>query len=196
MTTQWDEGFLEEWAKETDENLRRRIYPSRLSVALRKEESVDLTVMTEKKLTFNSESYDESIAGIKLLIEAHWEEVTHYPDIPLAPDYERYKELAESGHLRIFTLRKDQELCGYAVFFITPHIHYKETLIAAQDILFLDKKVRGGSGFKFINWCDQQLKKEGINIVTQHIKAKHNFGKMLERMDYELMDLIYTRRLN
>ena len=68
-------------------------------------------------------------------------------------------------------------------------------LYAVQDIVFIDPECRGG-GFKFIRWCDEQLRELGVNVVTHHIKAAHNFGPALERMGYTLQDLIYSRRLN
>jgi hypothetical protein len=51
-------------------------------------------------------------------------------------------------------------------------------------------------GGRFIKWCDEQLRAEGVAVVYHHIKAAHNFGPMLERFGYELVDLIYSRRLN
>jgi hypothetical protein len=41
-----------------------------------------------------------------------------------------------------------------------------------------------------------RLALEGIQVVYHHVKAAHNFGKMLERMDYKLVDLIYAKRLD
>ncbi len=150
---------------------------------------------TETITTFSQETFQGVINEVKPLLSDHWEEVAYYKDIKLAPDYDLYEEIERKGMLRVFVMRVEGELVGYAAYFIKEHIHYKNTVMAAQDVVFIAKEHRGGSGYKFIKWCDEQLKADGVHIVTQHVKAAHNFGKMLERMDYELMDLIYVRRL-
>ena len=143
----------------------------------------------------------ETVAGIweeaQPLFAAHWREIAHYPDIPFAPDREMYVQLDESGLLRVFTVRLDGQLAGYNAFFVKPHPHYSGSLQAAQDVLFLHPDCRNaGIGIRFIDWCDGELAAEGVQVVTQHLKAAHNHGPLLERLGYELMDLIYTRRLD
>lgn len=146
-------------------------------------------------MRFSCETYDDVIEEIKPLLEEHYEEIAKYKDIPLVPDWSTYRKLEQVGVLKIFTCRQDDRLIGYGIYFIKPHLHYSTCLVAQQDILFITKGHRG-TGFRFINWCDEQLKSLGVNLTVQHIKASHNFGAMLERQGYELMDLIYTKRLD
>lgn len=129
------------------------------------------------------------------LAEKHWNEVAHYKDIPLSPNVEQYLKLEELGLLRVYTARDGDRLVGYLVFFINYHMHYMSSLQANQDVFFVDPEYRG-FGSQFLMWCHEQLKKEGVQVVSQHIKAKHNFGPMLERLGYELVDLIYLKRLD
>lgn len=132
---------------------------------------------------------------LPLLVE-HWKEVAHFPDIPLNPDFSMYKACERQGILRCYTARKDGVLIGYAIFFVRPNAHYQTSLQANQDIVFISKEARGRTGMKLIQFCDEQLKAEGVQAVYQHVKVAHNFGPMLERMGYELVDLIYARRLD
>ena len=130
------------------------------------------------------------------LLQKHWEEIAHFKDIPLEPDWDMYLKIDQSGALRNFTARDDQgKLIGYAVFFVRSNINYKSSIQASQDVIFIDPTVRG-FGAKFILWCDKQLKDEGIDAVYHHVKEAHNFGPMLERLGYKLVDLIFTKRLN
>lgn len=130
------------------------------------------------------------------LLQKHWEEIAHFKDIELDPDWEQYEKLEQVGVLRVFVARDHSGIMvGYAVFFVRHNPHYKKSLQALQDILFIDP-TRRGFGAKFILWCDEQLKSEGVQAVYHHIKAAHNFGHMLERLGYSLVDLIYTRRVN
>jgi len=130
------------------------------------------------------------------LLTLHWKEIAHFQDIPLEPDFETYARLDEMGMLRTFTARDEAgKLVGYAVFFVKANLHYKSSIQAVQDVIFIDPTVRG-FGANFIIWCDDQLRLEKIDAVYHHVKAAHNFGPMLERLGYTLVDLIYTKRLN
>lgn len=132
------------------------------------------------------------------LLEAHWKEIAHYPDIPLRPDRFQYLKMEDQGALRLFTIRDDAAaLVGYAVFFVRENIHYSTSKQAVQDILFLNPAHRKGRiGYRFISYCDEQLKLEAVQVVYQHVKTAHNFGPMLERLGYEPIDMIYGRRLD
>lgn len=139
------------------------------------------------------------------LLLKHWREVSHFQDIPLEPDVARYHANEQNGVLRCFTARSGDEfsssvklgaLVGYALYIVAPNAHYKSSVQAVQDVIYIDPAFRGGTGYRFIAWCDAQLAAEGVQAVYQHIKAAHNFGAVLERQGYELVDLIYAKRLD
>lgn len=133
-------------------------------------------------------------AEMKPLTELHYQEIAHYKDIPLEPDIETYKTIEEQGCLRLYTARDEGELIGYSIYFLKNNPHYKSSLQASQDILFIRKDKRG-QGREFLMWCDEQLKADGVDVVYHHVKAAHNFGPLLERQGYKLIDLIYGKRL-
>lgn len=150
-------------------------------------------------MTFQREFMsDELVDEIFPLLEQHWREIAHFQDIPLKPDWESYGKLESAGLLRVFTARDtEQKLIGYAAFFVRPAMHYMSSLQAMQDVIYVDPARRaGGLGARLIIWCDEQLKAEGVQAVYHHVKAAHNFGPLLENMGYQLVDLIYTRRLD
>lgn len=133
------------------------------------------------------------------LLNLHYASVAHYQDIEFAPDYASYLKLAEMGALRIFTAREEKSgvMIGYAVFFVRQNLHYKNSLQAVQDILFIHPEARG-FGARFITWCEDILRAHGVQAVYHHVKAKPelNFSPLLERLDYELVDLIWAKRLD
>ena len=139
-----------------------------------------------------SEVWDE----IMPLLKNHWQEIAHYKDIPLDPDYSVYKQMEDMGALRVYTVRKEGKLIGYSAFFIRQHPHYKSSKQAVQDIIYVDPAHRGGVGRRLIKECDELLKAEGVQVVYQHVKAAHNFGPLLERMGYQMQDIIYSKRLD
>lgn len=150
-----------------------------------------------RALHFRRERLDDALwAEVTPLLAAHWREIAHYQDIPLDPDREAYAAAQAAGMVRVFTARAGHRLVGYAVYFVRPNMHYRTSVQAAQDVLYLDPSVRGGAGARFIAWCDDRLAAEGIQAVYQHVKAAHDFGALLERMGYALVDHIYARRLD
>lgn len=130
------------------------------------------------------------------LLYSHYREIAHFQDIELKPDWQRYYKLEELGSIRIYTARNDaDELIGYAIYFVGKNAHYRDSLQANQDILFLRKDYRGAGG-RLIKFADAELAREGVQAVYQHVKAAHNFGPLLERMNYKLVDYIYVKRLD
>lgn len=131
------------------------------------------------------------------ILERHYVEISANLDIALEPDFEKYIAIENAGTLRCYTARDGEDLVGYAVFFVTRNFHYSSSLQAVQDVIYLEKSKRGvGFGKGFIDWCDSQLRDEGVQVVYHHVKQKHNFGPMLESLSYKLVDLIYARRLD
>lgn len=128
------------------------------------------------------------------LLQAHWEEIAHYKDVPLDPDYDAYLRAEHGGRLRVYTARADK-LIGYAVFFVG-NLHYKSTHIATQDVLFVHPEHRGGTGYRLIRFCDAQLKAEGVEVVYHHVKLEHQeLASVLSHAGYAPIDLVYGRRL-
>jgi hypothetical protein len=130
---------------------------------------------------------------IPLLVE-HNKEVGDTSTIE--PNIEMFLGLEAAGHLRCFTARIDStdELVGYNVYFVQNSLHKKTSLQALQDVIFIRKGHRG-FGLQFISWCDEQLRYDRVNVIYGHVKAAHDFGPMLEKLGYELVDLIYKREL-
>lgn len=165
------------------------------------------------------------LAEMLPLLEAHWKEVAHFPDIPLEVDASAYHAAESAGALRIYTVRDrrtDQpcdhaceftqpygwvpeadcpvhdvpSLLGYAAYFVRPSPHYRSSVQAAQDVIYVSPAARGSTGARLIRFADDELSSEGVQAVYHHVKLAHNWGKMLERMGYEPVDIIYAKRLD
>lgn len=153
----------------------------------------------ECKIRFNLEPVSMSFIEEAIpLFSLHYKQIAHYQDIQLAPDYDSYLKIGEMGLLRIFTAREESgELIGYCIFFVRPNLHYKESLQAVQDVLFIHPEKRG-FGASFIEWCDEQLKAEGVQVSYHHVKARPdlNFSPLLLKQGYILVDQIFGKRLD
>ncbi len=131
------------------------------------------------------------------LLETHWEEIAHYKDIPLDPDIDVYTAVENLGNSRCYTVRDDGRLVGYVLFFVRGHMHYKMSIQAIQDVLFLLPEYRKGRiGIKFLQWAEEALTAEGVQVIYQHVKTTNKAGELMERLGYELVDKVYAKRLD
>lgn len=148
-------------------------------------------------IAFNAERGVDVIEEIAPLLEQHWREIAHYPDIPMRCDYATYLEMEARGQLRIYTVR-NPALIGYGIFVVRHSLHYADSLQAVQDVIYLDPEHRlGRVGMRFVAWCEQQLKCEGVQVIVHHVKQKHPaLGRILEHQGYQIMDVLYTKRLD
>lgn len=138
-------------------------------------------------------------AGVEELLARHWAEVAHFKDIPLEPDWDAYAAAETGGRLRIFTVRIGGALVGYCCFILNHNPHYKSSLQAVQDILFLAPEHRHARiGAHLLMYCERQLKAEGVQAIYQHTKAKPelDMGPLLKRLGYELVDTLWAKRLD
>ena len=129
---------------------------------------------------------DALIAELGPLIEQHYEELTlHKETIKLDPDWDRYKKLAENNQAVFIGVRDNFKLVGYSLFFIAPHIHYKENIMANNDVLYLLPEYRKGlTGIRLIKFCEQHLQSLGVDKIIWHIKFAKDFRNILYRMGY------------
>ena len=148
-------------------------------------------------MEFKKERYSEQlVCELLSLLQQHHEEVSHCPDVPIEPDFNIYRKMEDMGILRIFTARENGEIVGYSVFFVSASIHHKSKLQAAQDLLFLRPDYRRGfTAYRFIKWCDDQLRADGVKSIFQYVNVKSDFGSLLERMGYNKFETLYVRRV-
>lgn len=137
-------------------------------------------------------------SGIDELLRRHWLEIAHYPDIPLEVDWGAYEGVEAVGALRAYTVRADGEIIGYASYFVRHNPHYRSSLQAVQDVLYLAPEHRGGRvGYRLIAFADEQLRAEGVQCTYHHVKRAHpGLGRLLEFMGYEIVDELWAKRLD
>jgi GNAT superfamily N-acetyltransferase len=130
---------------------------------------------------------DHLVEEIKPLIQMHYDEIAlHKEHVLLDPDWDRYAAIDSTGNLLIVTARNEKmQLVGYAVFFITPHIHYKSTMIASNDILYLHPAYRKGRvGIRLLKDSETACRYRGVNKILWHVKFAKDFRNILYRLGY------------
>lgn len=157
-----------------------------------------MSTAVRSDVAFATESFEAIFTEGSQLLANHWVEIAHYKDIPLDIDVERYRAMEAAGMLRVFTARLEGRLIGYAVFVVNRNSHYRSSVQAVQDVLYVDPHERRGlTGLKLVKFADEVLRVEEVQVVYHHVKAKHPIlGRLLGRLGYEVVDVIYAKRLD
>lgn len=146
-------------------------------------------------INYAVEKLDQCLEEMKPLIQAHWEEVSWYKDlIPLAPDWDQYYRMEDSGFLHIVTARDDGVLVGYYSSVITQGLHYMRTRFAMNDALFVHPDYRGGStAYKMFKYAFKVLKEEeGVDCISIHMKTDFPFDKLCESLGMQRQEYLYS----
>lgn len=139
------------------------------------------------------------IEELKTIIPEHYDELCVTKDFPLAPDWEAYGRMHMAGIVRCITVRDvdSNELIGYAIFLVHPHLHYKTCKTAFEDIYFLRKEHRlGRTGIRLFKYAEEVLRDEGVNRIIMHTKLHLDNSRLFEYLGYKNTDKLYTKILS
>jgi GNAT superfamily N-acetyltransferase len=148
-------------------------------------------------ITFELSPYSVLKEEIKPLLNLHWEEIALDKNtIELDPNWDEYDAMAARGELHLLTARSGNELIGYYVGIVKPHLHYKNSLTAYNDIIYIKPEHRlGMTGVKLFKEIERTLKERGVQRMYMNTKEHLNFGVILERLGYNKAESIYTKRI-
>lgn len=139
---------------------------------------------------------DKLMAEVMPYLEAHYREIAWRQDvIPLDVDVERYRAMWEAGKVVIFVARKeDLTLVGYNVYFVIQHLHYKSTLYAMNDVLYVEPSARGAAiAAKMLRAAEDSLRQRGVKVMGLHIKDVQDWGKLAHHLGYERVESTWSK---
>jgi hypothetical protein len=147
-------------------------------------------------MRFQREEFSKFVEDAVPLFKEHHAEVGDYfpDDIPLDVNVEAFLSLDEKGMLRVFTVRDEGELVGYCVHHVSYHLHYKNSLQAAQDAIYISPSHRHW-GKRFIDWVDDKLRLEGVDAVYHYVSVNKDYSYTLKKLNYKKIESTYLRRL-
>jgi hypothetical protein len=149
------------------------------------------------ELDYSEESFSiELYQEIRELAGPHEQESVTFDGLKPDPDQSLYAEAAYMGLLRIYCARRGGLLMGYAVFFLSPHPHYRGQVFATQNLIYLVPDERKGStGTRFLRWCDAQLKAAGAVVVHHYSGLKKDISSVLLRSGYKMIETLWAKKL-
>jgi GNAT superfamily N-acetyltransferase len=167
-------------------------------------------------ITYQVEKYDDVINEIWPMLEAHYLEICTDQHVkPFDPDLDRYQVMEDQGMLRIFTARRGWraadigtgelidglehpggQLIGYFVSVILPGLHYQQTLMAINDIMYIMPEYRGGTcGYRLLKLATEDVKNLGADILIIHMKTDYPFRSLLTKLGFHLTEENWERVL-
>jgi GNAT superfamily N-acetyltransferase len=157
--------------------------------------------MTSSALGSNVKIREEKLASfieeMKPLLVRHWKEVAMHQDkIAFDPDYEKYLVMEEMGMVHAVTVRDEGRLIGYLVSLVAPNLHYKESVWAMNDVIYLDEAYRHtGVAQELIHYTQVCLKAMNVDVMSIHMKVHRPFDALMEATGFSLVERIYAKYL-
>ena len=145
-------------------------------------------------ITFQQESPSPFADEAVELFKNHYEEVAERQDvIELDPNIEKYNQLYKAKTLEIHTARDNGKLIGYSLWVVVNHLHYKKSITASSDVLYISPEYRKGMlGYKFIKWTTEEIKKRNPQRILFHMKPFLDYGKIVERLGGHYFEKTYS----
>jgi len=145
---------------------------------------------------YQEESFIDCIEEMKALVDAHGEEVSLHKDtIKFDPDYDTYVAASGLDILKVVTARThEDEMIGYSTYFIQPHPHYKGTMFASNDALFVRKDYRNSSvGYCILEKAEEMCKELGVQVMTINSKVNLDFKPLMDRLGFNRVEYMYSK---
>ena len=141
-------------------------------------------------ITAQIEKLADTLEEMKPYFPVHWEEFGLYKDRqPLDPQYDQYLLREQQGQVALATLREDGKLIGYFPVFINPGLHYKTTLTATMDIVYLPEQYRGNKyGYMLFDCMRTELKRRGVKMWWVGSKNHKPIQHFFEQFGFELAE--------
>jgi len=144
-------------------------------------------------ITFAEERVRDCLDELIPLLQNHWEEIANHQDtVPLDPDWDKYLAMDDSGAMSVVVARENGRVIGYFISFIHHHMHYRSTLYAYNDILYVDPSRRKGTvAYRMFKFAMTVLVDRGVQVVVCHMKINHEFRSLLRRLGFKQTEEIW-----
>lgn len=139
------------------------------------------------------------------LLQAHYEEIALDKSVPLDPVWAHYEAAEKLDALVSLGLFVDGKLVGYSISAVLRHPHYANLFVVQNDVLFVAKEHRGGTGKRLIAdtiaFGRRRLRAlaEACGVdapkfkMLWHAKNGSDLQAVLERQGYIVQDILYSK---
>lgn len=148
--------------------------------------------------------YTEALAKeLQPLLEKHWREIANYQSvIPLAVNWDVYRQADAGGKLAVLVAREGDIMIGYSVFMLVRGAHYRSSLFAMNDVIYVLPEYRHGrTGLALIKESEKLLRAKGCVKISWHVKERNAdgttnpLGAILRKLGYDVEEICMGKLL-
>lgn len=156
--------------------------------------------MPKTVLTYRRERFVDIMPELSEIFYKHWREIALDQNaIPLSPAWDEYMRLEAVGGLHIVVARDGSKMAGYLFSLVHPHLHYRKSLTAYTDLMYLRREYTKGFGIfhyaALIGRAEEMLRDMGVQKMYLMTKVYHDMTPLFERLGYKLIEKICTKLL-
>lgn len=129
------------------------------------------------------------------LFQTHYDEIANNKEVKkIAPDWDTYRVLTDHERCIAVVAWDGDEIVGYTVAFLYPHPHYKDCIVAANDLFYVRPEYRRqGVASMMISFMEEQAAAYGATVHTMHMKPYHDFSTLMERLGYYEEEVLWEK---
>ncbi len=131
------------------------------------------------------------------LFSNHWDELTTAKDLmQLKPKIDHYKAAQDEGTLHVLILTDGDKIAGYSISFCYYHLHWSDTLIFHNDIIYINPEYRKGSwGLRLIKKTEEAARERGAKLMFWHGKVGSPFADLMVKTGHWIQDVVFAKRI-
>ena len=116
---------------------------------------------------------------------------------PLDMNWRAYIALDQRGDLALCTARgDDDELLGFVMYLVHPHLHHIGTINASCDILAVHVDARGkGIARGLMDYAEPILRIKGAHYITHQFRTCYDVEPLFPKVGYRLIEQGYLKEL-
>ncbi len=139
----------------------------------------------------------DKLAVLLPLLHAHRDELATAKHLmQLAPNVDAYRALENTQSLLALVAYRGEEVIGYSISFIGPHLHYSGLRYAQNDALYVAPAHRGGRlGLNLIRKTEALAKARGARMMLWHAKLDTTLEKLMPRLGYGVQDIVFSKEM-
>lgn len=153
-----------------------------------------------QRMKYAQETFASALTESLPLLSEHWGEIARNRElIPLDPDYDLYHKMEAIGCIRLYTARTDEgALVGYALYFVRPHLHYKQNTWAVSDVIYLHPDHRKGTcGVRLMSFVEKSLAADGVDVMHTTSKLAHPaLARVMEHLGHKPIEVGHAKVLS
>ena len=146
-------------------------------------------------VAFAVESNEATIREIAEIVARDGSQMPNTVAADFDPDYEKYILAAKNGFLRIYTVRDDGALVGYAAYIVGVSLHHSRRRWATSDTVWLDPNARRpGVAPRLLRYIEADLKNHATLMQTG-AKVDSTWSRVLAAGGHSMTDVVHTKEL-